>query len=92
MHSYECVKYSGLGNSNWNCQVIYNSLVKETTYFDRTSHFIFICLLWDIFFSLQDFFILFLFYLLILTGILFPLHLFHSFYYILFRFDLVYRV
>ena len=56
MHSYECVKYSGLGNSNWNCQVIYNSLVKETTYFDRTSHFIFICLLWDIFISLQDFF------------------------------------
>lgn len=39
MHSYECVKYSGLGNSNWNCQVIYNSLVKATTYFDRTSHF-----------------------------------------------------
>jgi hypothetical protein len=84
MHSYECVKYSGLGNSNWNCQVIYNSLVKETTYFDRTSHFIFICLLWDIFISLQDFISILFIDIEILTRILFPLHLFHSFDSILF--------
>jgi len=38
-HSYKCGKYTGLVDSNWNCQVSYNCLVKTRIYFDRIIQF-----------------------------------------------------
>ena len=39
MHSYECGKYTGLVNSNWNFALIYNSLGEITIHFGRTAQF-----------------------------------------------------
>jgi hypothetical protein len=39
MHSYECGKYTGLVNSNWNFELIHNSLGEITIHFDRTAQF-----------------------------------------------------